>query len=91
MGLSRLTGEPLVDVELIALGALHPHSVSIEAVLAHGSADRGLDVDVEVRRVPSSFGIKGFNCSGQVDVTADLVDISIRLTGAIAKVRRVRV
>src|SRR5215831_19748867 len=49
---ARREWPPSVDVELVALGVLHPHRVVIEAVGAQGSGERGPEI-----RQPPGLGV----------------------------------
>src|SRR6266705_549177 len=62
---SLVRAKASVDVELVALGVLHPHRVPIEAVLAHGSCDRGPEI-----RQPPGLGVDSLRAGGERDRTA---------------------
>src|SRR6516165_10204498 len=57
-----LTRPLLVDVELVALGVLHPHRVVIEAVGAQGSGERGPEI-----RQPPGLGVDSLRAGGERD------------------------
>jgi hypothetical protein len=49
-----------VDVELVALGVLHPHRVVIEAVGAQGTGGRGPEI-----RQPPGLGVDSLHAGGE--------------------------
>src|SRR5450755_1847823 len=49
-----------VDVELVALGVLHPHRVMIEAVGAHDYGERGSEI-----RQPPGLGVDSLHAGGE--------------------------
>src|SRR6266568_5103921 len=62
---SLVRAKASVDVELVALGVLHPHRVVIEAVLAHDYGDRGPEI-----RQPPGLGVDSLGAGGERDRTA---------------------
>src|SRR5215469_14495574 len=65
--------KPSVDVELVALRVLHPHRVPIEAVLAHGSGERGPEI-----RQPPGLSVDPLRAGGERDRAAAAdVDVEV--------------